>query len=287
MYNLLWIDAITFLIALGLIITVRIPKRVQQEQEAPVTEKVSRLKKFGQDLSVGAKVAKEIPGLAALLSVFLLTNIFISPVNTLSDILVFSIHGGTTNEYVVMSVSFAAGMIVGSIISTLVKEWKHISATLLIGIIGLYVGLFIVGATPTPDTLPGSFLGLRTTFWIIGVGGFITTLGIPIFSTIAVTMIQLSVPIEKMGRFSGFMNALMSTFTPIAYLVSGYLGTVIYIPYVIMGSSVIAIILMILMWIFSGIKKMEPLIKEKLAIVKQQQQQTQAQPENITEVSTE
>lgn len=281
-YNLLWIDAITFLIALSLIFTVNIPKRVKSVEEAPLQTKTRRFKKFTQDFSEGISVTKQIAGLSALLTVFVLTNIFVSPINTLSDILLISLHKATNNEYVAASVSFAAGMITGSVIATLVKKWKHISRTLLIGIIGLYSGLFIIGITPI--LLEGSLFGIRTSFWILMAGGFITTLGIPIFSTIAVTMIQLSVPIEKMGRFSGFMNAIMGIFTPIGYLVSGYLGTIINIRIVIMGSSVIAVLLMILMWHFSKIKLLEPIINEKLAKVQQQSlPQDKPQAENPQE----
>jgi DHA3 family macrolide efflux protein-like MFS transporter len=240
-YNLLWIDAITFLIALGLIFTVNIPKRVKIKEEAPTQTKTRRFKKFVQDFSEGITVTKQIAGLSALLAIFVLTNIFVSPINTLSDILAISLHGASNIEYVAMSVSFASGMIVGSLITTLVKRWKHITVALLVGILGLYTGLFIIGVTPIG--LKGSLFEIRSSFWMIMAGGFITTLGIPIFSTIAITMIQLTVPIEKMGRFSGFMNSLVGILTPFGYLLSGYLGTIVYIPYVIMGSSIIAIIL--------------------------------------------
>ncbi|TFG18556.1 MAG: MFS transporter [Promethearchaeota archaeon] len=280
-YNLLWIDTITFLIALSLIFTVNIPKRVKPEVETPIQIKTSRFTKFIQDFSEGVSVTKKITGLSALLTIFVITNIFVSPINTLSDILMITLHGATNTEYIAASVSFAAGMITGSVISTLVNKWNHISRTLLIGVLGLYTGLFIIGITPIG--LSGSLFEIRTSFWMIIAGGFITTLGIPIFSTIAVTMIQLSVPIEKMGRFSGFMNAIMGIFTPIGYLLSGYLGTIIYIPYVIMGASVIAILLMILMWSVSKIGALEPLINEKLAMVPQQAQAAIEEEQKFTE----
>jgi MFS family permease len=195
---------------------------------------------------------------------------------------------------VAMSMSFATGLIVGSIIATLVKRWKKITQTLLIGIIGLYTGLFIIGIPGGLLYFPGlsidfssSYLGIRFSFWIIMAGGFITTLGIPIFSTIAVTMIQLSVPIEKMGRFSGFMGALMGFFTPIAYLLSGYLGTIIYIPWVIMGSSIIAIILMILLFGVSNIGKIEPIMNEKLDLIERQTEAQNQTQDKGTPVSVE
>jgi hypothetical protein len=74
------------------------------------------------------------------------------------------------------------------------------------------------------------------------------------------------------------MSALLGFFTPIAYLVSGYLGTIIYIPWVIMGSSVIAILLMMLLFGISKIGKIEPIMNEKLDMIeKQAEQQNQIQ----------
>ncbi|MBN2156663.1 MAG: MFS transporter [Candidatus Lokiarchaeota archaeon] len=271
-YNLLWIDSITFIIALLFILTVHIPstpRSVQDEQISPIQEK--RLKKFARDFSAGIFVTKEIEGLSSLLAVFVLANILVTPINILSELLVLQIHGGSITDLALISVAFSVGMIGGSLISSIVKSWKYLIATMFIGIIGLYTGLLVVGIAPIGN------------FWVIAVGGFITTFGIPIFSTIAVTMIQLIVPNEKMGRFSGFMSALTSIFTPIGYLISGALAQIIYIPFVLIGASVLAIIVMILMWSFSQIRRLEPQVKEKLALakIKAEQKRTSQSQDDI------
>ena len=287
-YNLLWIDAGTFLIALVLIFTVKIPTRPKTTEQAPEQEKVSRLKKFSKDLSEGVKVSKEIKGLGGLMAVFVIANFLVSPMNTLSEILIIVTHGATNLEYVFASVTFSIGLVMGSLVASLVKSWKKMTNTMFICIIALYTGLFIYGATPTPDVLTGSILGIRTSFWIIAASGFITTFGIPIFSTIAVTMIQLTVPLDKMGRFMGFMSALISIITPFGYLLSGFLGEYLNIHFVVGGASIIAIIVMIFLWRFTDIRKLEPLIKEKLELAKQQAlQQQQAQSEKIQEIKLE
>ena len=269
-YNLMWIDAITFIAALGFVLSVKIPEHPNAEEEATTQQQERRFKKFKSDFSEGISVMKTIVGLSGLLATFVLTNVLVSPMNTLSDILILITHEGTNLEYVFSSVSFALGLITGSIIASLKKSWKKMTSAMFLGIIMVFAGLFIFGVTPNYEHLPGTFLGIRTPFWIIAAGGFITTFGIPIMSTIAVTMIQLSVPIEKMGRFSGFMSAIISFFTPIGYLISGVLGEYLNIHWVIGTTSIIAITTMILLLRYSKISSIEPIVKEKLAMVKQQ-----------------
>lgn len=291
-YNLLWIDAITFLVALVFVVTVNIPKHPKEEAKDVNQMQESRFKKFRRDLSEGIGVTKEIAGLSALLATFVITNIMVSPMNTLSDILILVTHEATDLEYIVSSVSFAVGLIAGSTFASLVKSWKNMTNTMLFGIMMVFVGLFLFGVAPTPEKLPGSLFGIRYSFLIVGLAGFITTFFIPVMSTIAVTMIQLSVPIKKMGRFSGFMNAIISFFTPIGYLISGFLGEFFNIHWFIGATSILAIIIIISMAIFSKIKLLEPIVKEKLAMFKQQakaqsQKQDETQPELTNEKQTE
>jgi DHA3 family macrolide efflux protein-like MFS transporter len=289
-YNLLWIDAITFLVALIFVVTVHIPIHPKTEEKADPQIQISRFKKFRLDFSEGISVTKQIAGLSALLATFVITNIMVSPMNTLSDILILVTHGASDLEYIVSSVSFAVGLIAGSTLASLIKSWKRMTLTMLSCIMMVFVGLFLFGVAPTPDMLPGSVLGIRYSFLLIGVAGFITTFFIPIMSTIAVTMIQLSVPIEKMGRFSGFMNAIISFFTPIGYLISGFLGEFFNIHWFIGGASILAVLLIALIAIFSNIKQLEPIVKEKLELVKQQRvlhAQSAEKPENQNQNETE
>ncbi|MHA1112034.1 MAG: MFS transporter [Promethearchaeota archaeon] len=289
-YNLLWIDAITFLVALAFVISVNIPKHPKVEEQTIHQTQMSRFSKFRKDFMEGINVTREVVGLASLLATFVLTNIMVSPMNTLSEILILVTHEASNLEYVVTTVSFAVGLIAGSIVSSLVKSWKNMTNTMFLGIIFVFVGLFLFGVAPPPSVVPGEILGVRISFLIIAGSGFITTFFIPIMSTIAVTMIQLSVPIEKMGRFSGFMNAIISFFTPIGYLISGFLGEYFNIHWVIGSASVIAIITIICMWSFSKVNRLEPIIKEKLALVKQQamaQAQTQDEPQQETNIENQ
>ena len=256
-YNLLWIDAVTFSIALVFIFTVSIPKRVKEEQKIIIQNQDRRFKKFLLELSEGISVTKEFTGLSALLAVFIIANILVTPINTLSELLILKVHEGSVANLMWVSISFSAGMIAGSIISALKKSWKNFTITLFLGIIGLYIGLFFIGIAPP---------GFAWSMWMIIAGGFFTSFGIPIFSTIISTMIQLIIPIDKMGRFSGFATALISILTPIGYLLTGLLAEITEIRYVIIGASIVAIMSMICIWSFSQIDKLEPLAKERLAL---------------------
>jgi hypothetical protein len=96
-------------------------------------------------------------------------------------------------------------------------------------------------------------------------------------------MVQLTVPLDKMGRFMGFMSALISIITPFGYLISGFLGEYLNIHYVIGATSLLAMLIMIFMWGYSNIGSLEPVIKEKLALAHTHAQASQ-QDKNSTDL---
>jgi len=248
-FDVLWIDVITFVFAFMLLLSVPIPMVQKTKIEHPQELKGS---KFIRDFKEGISVTKEIKGITAILLLFAVANFLITPVNTLSDLLIVQVHGGGVDELTFISIFFSTGLILGSILVSLIKKWNHQTFWMFVTVIGLFSGLIIVALAPYRN------------FWLMGAGGFVTTFGIPIFSTIVITTMQLVVPNHKMGRFMGFMNAIMSLVTPIGYLISGTIAQYTGIIPLFIGSSVLAIILMVVIWTTSNIGNLEKIVREKL-----------------------
>ena len=126
-------------------------------------------------------------------------------------------------------------------------------------VISLFLGLIVVSLAP------------YQVYWLIGIGGFITTFGIPIFGTIINTTLQIVVPNEKLGRFGGFISAIMSLFTPIGYLASGGLAEHTGITPLFIGASSLAILAVFIIWMTSKIGNLEKIVIEKMRQIQLQQ----------------
>ncbi len=271
-FDVLWIDVITFCIAFVFIIKVPIPNA--QNVNNDEFEQIKSKKKitFIQDFKKGVSVTKEIQGISALILIFAFANFLLTPVNTLNELLLIQNHDAGVDQMAFISLFFSSGIIFGSILASVIKKWKHQTFWMNITVIGLFLGVMIVALAP------------YQTYWVFALGGFITTFGIPIFGTIVNTTLQLVIPNNKMGRFSGFISAIMSIVTPIGYLLSGFLAEFTGISPLFIGASGLAILIIVLIWKTSNIHNLEKMVNEKLT---QTQIEAEQNPETIFEIQNE
>ena len=257
-FDVLWIDVITFLIAFAFLIRIPIPNAKREnklENDPPQGRKKS---KFIQDFKEGVLVTKEIQGIPALILIFAFANFLITPVNTLNELLLIQKHDAGIDQMAFISLFFSSGIIIGSILASVIKKWNHQTFWMNITVVGLFSGVIIVALAP------------YQTYWVFALGGFITTFGIPIFGTIINTTLQLVIPNNKMGRFSGFIGAIMSIVTPIGYLISGSLAEFTGIAPLFIGASGLAILIILLIWMTSNIGNLEKMVNKKLQMVHEQ-----------------
>ena len=236
--EILWIDIITFLIALIPLLLISIPV-IREEKE--VKEKSS----FTKDFKEGIIILKAIPGLVILLFMGMLVNFFIQPLGTLLPYFIHTIHGGEELEYALVLIFLQAGVMVGAFFTSIKKEWKHkIEATFIgIGIAG--IGYAFLAYAPN-----GIFIYIGI---VIMIMGFV----LPIINTIYQTILQTTVPQDKLGRVISIDSALSMVILPLGTILAGPIAELIGIHNLFFFSAIAIVIIAISLYLFTGIRHVD------------------------------
>jgi DHA3 family macrolide efflux protein-like MFS transporter len=232
---ILWVDVVTFGIAMVPLILVSIPK-VRSPEE--VQSKLSFFKEF----KGGMKTIKTIPGILHILLLSMLLNFLIQPFNVLLPLWIRDVHGGDEFLLAIAMIFFQGGMIFGALVTSLKKEWKHKIPTYFTGLIIIMAAFSTLAFVPT-------YL-----FMLAGVAISIGAMFLPIVNTIYMTVVQTVVPSDKMGRVSSLDNALSMVISPFGALIAGPLAILIGINNVFFTSAIIGVIASIFVWQFTKVK---------------------------------
>ncbi len=207
----LWIDVISYIIAMIPLFFVKIPKVNKKLEEN--SEKNS----FWADLKEGFAILRIIPGAVSMLFLAMLLNMLLQPTNVLFPNYVLLETELNKTELILgyVSAAFPAGILVGSLITSIKKKWKNQSKWILAGLllISICYSLLVL-----PKILPDSY------FFLIYVLSFLMALSLPIVNVLLITIMQKIVPVEKFGRMSSLMMVLSSIATPIGMVGSGFLA---------------------------------------------------------------
>ncbi|MBY9002400.1 MAG: MFS transporter [Candidatus Lokiarchaeota archaeon] len=244
--QVLWIDVITFLIAIAPLLIIKIPNVVKT-----TLDKVK--KPFFKDLAEGIKVIRSIPGLLLLLYIATMINFFGQPFNTLIAYFVNVTHSGNKLDLGFVMALIQGGMFIGAIIITIKKNWKHKAIIIFLGLIIGDLGHLVLALAPT-----GQFI-------IIGIGGFVFAFIVPFVNTMFLTILQKTIPLEKQGRVMSIVITIATAVSPIAMIISGPLADIMGIVPLFVSAAVIDMIIVILIWIFSNVARID---YDELAISK-------------------
>lgn len=86
--------------------------------------------------------------------------------------------------------------------------------------------------------------------------GFIGMIGVPILNAMLATIVQGSVPPDKIGRVSSILNWSVSILMPIGYLISGPIADLITARTEIFFIGIIGLIGGWIVYLFSGLYKL-------------------------------
>ncbi|MEM7336963.1 MAG: MFS transporter [Chloroflexota bacterium] len=203
--GIMLIDMSTFLIAIGTLLVVTLPKlpRAEGTEEKPT---------FWDDMRVGVRYIRARPGLMGLLAIFMGINFFAS-LTYFSIMPAMLLDRSGNNEVVLAWVQGTLGGagVVGSICMTI---WglpkKKIHAVLAGGAVSFLFGdlLFAIGQS--------------TIVWIIAAA--IAAFFIPFISGANRTIWQEKVPPELQGRVFGTQQTVQELLMPLGYLLGGVLA---------------------------------------------------------------
>ena len=239
--TILWIDVITFFIALIPLLMVNIPKVNHINKTEDSKERLKFLKEF----KLGFKTLILVPGLLIMAILSMLLNFLVSPINALMPLFIIKNHNGGPELLAFSEMVFTGGLIGGAILTSIKKRWNNKLRVIFFSILGAMVGYMIFALAPR-----GSLL-------ILGIGGAILGFNLPIINSLYQTFLQLAVPADKLGRVSSIDSTLSSAISPVGALLSGPLAVLIGIPMLFFSCGLIGAVITVAFWSFSGIKNID------------------------------
>jgi DHA3 family macrolide efflux protein-like MFS transporter len=233
--EILWVDVITFLIALIPLIFVKIPT-VRDESE--VKEKTG----FIKELKIGFSALRLIPGLIILLVMSMSVNFLVQPLGTLLPYYINITHGGLEGEYALVSILLQIGIMGGAILTSIKKEWKHKIELTLFGIAYIGVGYAILALIP------------RGMFYFIGIDLMVVGAVLPIINTIYQTIVQTNIAQDKLGRVTSIDSTLSMVISPIGSIIAGPLVAIIGIQSLFLICAIATIAIPLSLYFFTNIR---------------------------------
>jgi DHA3 family macrolide efflux protein-like MFS transporter len=238
-YQILWIDAFTFLVALVPLLLIAIPsvRKVQVRSQYKPS--------FSEEFKTGFRFIRNAKGLMPLLLTATILNFLLAPFSTQLPFYVKVDHFGGAQDLAFVGAFFGAGSLLGGLVMSVTKGFKKKMLTGVISIYIIFLGGSIVALTPT---------GM---FWIMALGAFIASFGPPVFNVSLLTILQTVVPLQMQGRVNSVLNALATAAMPLGMIVSGplaeYFGTnILFLACVISGATILT-----LSWLFTDMKYVE------------------------------
>jgi len=246
--TILWVDIITFFIALIPLMLIKIPS-VEKHGE-----KVDRESFFGE-FKLGLQTIKIIPGLVTIIFLSMILNFLIRPFDTLLPYYINVFHGGSAINLAIVLIFFQGGMICGALVTSIKKTWNNKMKVIFGCICILMLGYGIMALAP-----PGGYI-------VVGIGGVAMGLTLPIINALYQTFMQTVVPADKMGRITSIDSSLSMSISPIGTLISGPLAEMFGVGNLFLYCAILGMIVTLLIWNFTGIKKVDYDSKSQLEVI--------------------
>lgn len=241
--QILWIDVITFGIALIPAIFIKIPPhKTKSEGES---EKKSS---YGQEFKEGFRTIMDIKGMPALFLVIIVLNVMSQPFGQLGPIFFQKIAGPDFyRPLMINGIFFAIFAFVGAGLMMLRKKWKRKSLLIIIPQFFSLVSWYLMGITGYLNTVSGF-----SRFYLVYIASAITSLYASIYNTTYQTIFHETIPPDKLGRVFSVDYAISFFLGPLATLASGPLSDWLGIENLYLGIAVVATIFLTIVVIFSN-----------------------------------
>ncbi len=236
-HQVLWIDVVTFLIALVPLLAINIPSLKMQHERSS----------FKGELGKGFNFIRTTKGLLPLLFLATALNFLLTPLSTQSTYFVRFSHFGTELDYALVGASFQIGMVSGGIVMTVTKGFKKKITAAACFIFVIFLAYAFIALAPT---------GL---FWFISIGMAVLGICLPLANVSTQTIFQTVVPLEMQGRVTSVIMALASAATPVGMILSGVIVQFIRTADLFLVCSVTGICIIAAAWFLTDIRHVEEL----------------------------
>ncbi|MFX1254274.1 MAG: MFS transporter [Promethearchaeota archaeon] len=233
--QILWVDTITFAIAIIPLILTSIPSIRNQgtKQNRP---------SFIKEFSEGLTVIKKTRGFMATLLTAMAINFLLVPLNTLMPYYINVNHFGVELDLAFVMAMQQFGMIVGSLFMVLKKDFNRKLLVMIISIYGLFFGYVMAALAPTGA------------IWTIAFGLLIIGAIIPILNITVLTIVQVSIPLEMQGRINSVIIALSNAISPLGMIYAGVFAETIGVVPLFLISAFIGILTTTVSWLFTDMR---------------------------------
>jgi len=238
------LDILTFGIALVPLILIKVPTIHQT-----ITEEATE-KSFIKDFKTGFLTIKMIPGLFAMICFAMIWNFFHRPWAVLMPFFVKYTHNGSALDLALLMATTQVGGIIGSLIMSIKKTWKH---KIKINIIG--GSLFFICQIPAILAPKGNFI-------LMMIALFPAWVMFPITVSTYLAIIQTVVSKDKIGRIMSIDHMISMAIAPIGALIAGPLAELIGIVNLFLIFAILGIIQPFVIWFFTKIRLLEIIDQE-------------------------
>ncbi|MFX0024301.1 MAG: MFS transporter, partial [Candidatus Hermodarchaeota archaeon] len=260
------LDIITFLIAMVPLIIIKIPN-VQQITEENVK------KSMFKDFKTGLLTIKMIPGLFAMIVFAMIWNFINRPWAVLLPNYIYDTHGGTALNLAMIITVGQIGNILGSVITSLKKTWKH---KIKINIIG--GALFFACQLPAILAPTGNFI-------IMMIAMFPAQLIFPITVSTYLAILQVVVSKDKIGRIMSIDHMISMAIAPLGALIAGPLALLMGIRTLFLIMAILGMIHPFIIWSFTKIRQLEIIEQEIMAKTEEDERVDEKVEEKIEEIT--
>jgi DHA3 family macrolide efflux protein-like MFS transporter len=235
--QILWIDVVTFLVALAPLLIIRIPSVLKEQDKSS----------FRRQFEEGFGFIRNARGLLPLIMLATAVNLLLTPLGTLLPYYVKFDHFGTASDLAFVIAFIQGGMLAGGSIMSIIKVTKRKTTIIASSMYVLFLGYILIALTPT---------GL---FWFMATSGFIQTFCIPMIDVLAMTILQTVVPVEIQGRVTSVTVSLAHAAQPIGMFLSGIVTVFIGTANFFLGCAGLGLMTLTLSWFFTEVRYVEEL----------------------------
>lgn len=233
--HILWIDIITFGIALIPLLLVKIPS-ITPNLEQP--KKIS----FIKDFKFGLGILKSVKSFLILIIFISVINLLNMPFTTQMLLFVKIDHSGAILDYSLIISLFQVGLVIGSIIAMIKKHWKHKELLILYSVFIGIAGYSLLTLAPT-----GNFI-------LMALGALIHGSMIPFANTMFLTILQTKIPAETQGRVFSIVISIAAAVTPLGMLISGPIADLVGNYLLFIFALYFQFVAIVITWYFTDLK---------------------------------
>jgi DHA3 family macrolide efflux protein-like MFS transporter len=239
--QILWIDALTFVVAVIPLLMITIPsvRRKQGENEDPPS--------FKREISEGFAFIRKTRGFLTLVMLATALNFLLTPLSTLLPYFVKFEHLGQAADLALVMTLFQGGVLAGGFLMLIIKGFKRKMVATVLAIYIIFLGYALMALTPTGF------------FWFMAASGLVMSFCLPIANVSIQTIRQIIVPPEMQGRVTSVLGALATAASPLGMALSGMIVEFTQAANLFLGCAGVGMLTLTLSWFFTDIRHLEEL----------------------------